>query len=159
MKRTCEIRPMESGDLPRVSELSAQLGYPVSVQALERRFLRMAAHSEQALLVAQSGAQIVGWIHVHPQLLLEADAFAEIGGLVVDQQARRTGAGRALVAAAQRWAQEHGFERIRVRSNINREEAHDFYPALGFVRLKTQHTYELRCGAFQVGKESSRRGP
>lgn len=131
-------------DLGRVSELSAQLGYPVSVDVLAGRFARIADDGEQGLFVAEDAGRTVGWVHVHRQLLLESEPYAEIGGLVVDEHSRRRGAGRALVWAARRWAAEHQVERLRVRSNVNREEAHQFYPALGFALLKTQHSYELR---------------
>jgi N-acetylglutamate synthase-like GNAT family acetyltransferase len=94
-----EIRPMRSEDLNRVSELSAQLGYPVSMDVLEVRFSRIADNPGQALFVAESNGRVVGWVHVHPQLLLESEPYAEIGALVVGEDARRIGAGRALVLA------------------------------------------------------------
>jgi len=140
---TVEIRPMRVDDLSRVAELSAQLGYPVSRNHLEDRFSRLvdAGHS---LLVAQSEGRVIGWIHVHLQLLLESEPHAEIAALVVEASARRHGAGRALVLEAERWSRQHGIERLRVRSNITRHEAHLFYPSLGFTTTKTQHNYELR---------------
>ena len=138
-----ETRPMRIDDLERVAELSRQLGYPVSPSDLEVRFSRI-VDAGQGLFVAQSGDRIVGWTHVHPQLLLESEPHAEIGALVVDSSARRQGAGRALVAEARRWSRQHGFARLRVRSNIARDEAHHFYPSIGFTRIKTQHNYELR---------------
>lgn len=138
------VRRMEPADLVRVAELSAQLGYPVDAQALRDRFDAIAPDAHQALFVADHEGSVVGWIHVLPQVLLESDPYAEIGGLVVDANARRTGAGRALVAAAEAFALAEGFVRVRVRSNVARTEAHAFYPALGYARIKTQHNYEKR---------------
>jgi GNAT superfamily N-acetyltransferase len=137
------VREMRKKDLDRVSDLSGQLGYPVPVDILEGRFSRIHDDPGQALFVAESETKIIGWIHVHPQWVLESEPHAEIAALVVDQAARRTGAGRALVLEVQRWARRQGFSRVRVRSNIKRQEAHKFYPALGFIWLKTQHNYDL----------------
>ncbi len=138
---------MVPGDLPRVAELSAQLGYPLALVSLEERYERVTAINEGAgLFVAIHRDVVNGWIHVYRVLLLESPPYAEIGGLVVDKLARRVGIGRALVGEARGWAQRHGLVRLRVRSNVAREEAHAFYPALGFSWIKTTHNYEFRLG-------------
>ena len=62
-------------------------------------------------------------------------------GLIVSERMRRQGAGRLLVEAAERWARELGATAIVVRSNVNREESHAFYPALGYAKSKTQNVY------------------
>jgi GNAT superfamily N-acetyltransferase len=65
-------------------------------------------------------------------------------GLVVDGAARRRGTGRALVDAAEQWAQSQGLATLTVRSNVTRQLSHPFYEALGYVREKTQHLYRKR---------------
>lgn len=132
---------MRRADLARVSELSVQLGYPASPESLHSRFATIAADGAQGLFVAELDGRVIGWIHVHPRVLLESEPYAEIGGLVVDTGARRSGAGRALVREAERFARSAGFATMRVRSNVVRVEAHAFYPALGYAQLKTQHSY------------------
>ena len=72
---------------------------------------------------------------------LESGEFVEIVGLVVDAAARGHGVGRALVAEAEAWVLEQGFDAIRVRSNVARDASHPFYENLGFARIKTQHAY------------------
>ncbi len=139
-----QIRAMVAGDLPRVAELSAQLGYPVAFVSLEERYGLVTGLNGGAGLFVAIHRDVVGWIHVYRVLLLESPPYAEIGGLVVDQRARRVGIGRALVGEARGWAQKHGLVRLRVRSNVAREEAHAFYPALGFSWIKTTHNYEFR---------------
>jgi GNAT superfamily N-acetyltransferase len=136
------VRWMTSADLAAVADLCAQLGYPCSLGDLVRRFDRIRSEADHAMLVAQfEDETILGWIHVHPVHTLESDSYVEIGGLVVDERRRRQGAGRSLIAEAERWAREQGFGRIRVRSNIVRPEAHAFYPGVGYELVKTQHTY------------------
>ncbi len=140
---TNAIRAMLPGDLAAVTELSAQWGYVTTLETTERRFRSLLSQSDHALFVAAAeDGGVAGWIHVHALHSLEADSCAEIGGLVVDQRRRRQGAGRALVARAEQWARERGFRNVRVRSNVLRREAHDFYPAMGFERNKTQHVYD-----------------
>lgn len=138
------VRGMHKSDLHRVCELSVQLGYSISTDNAEDRFLRIDNAPGHVLFVADKDERVIGWIHVFSQWLIESEPYAEIGGLVVDHAARRMGVGRVLVLEARRWALEQGLKRIRVRSNVLRQEAHQFYPALGFVWLKTQHNYELQ---------------
>ena len=73
--------------------------------------------------------------------MIESGERVEIVGLVVDEQARRTGTGRRLVAAAEDWARARGMPELFLRSNVLRTEAHPFYEQLGFLRTKTQHAY------------------
>jgi hypothetical protein len=40
-----------------------------------------------------------------------------------------------------RWSRAAGFERIVVRSNAVRPDAHAFYPSLGYALEKTQRVY------------------
>ncbi len=134
------VRAMAAADLPRVAELSLQLGYPVALAELHRRFERLARSPSDALFVA--GEPVGGWIHLEHRESLESGESVEITGLVVDAARRREGLGRALVARAEQWALQRGVSRLRVRSNVTRQESHHFYPALGFARAKTQHVYE-----------------
>ena len=137
------VRSMTAEDLSHVAELSQQLGYPVSLADLNARFSKIAPDRAQALFVVEDkDRSVVGWTHVYATHLLESPSFAEIGGLVVGTGSRRIGAGRALVEAADGWARSQGLDRVRVRSNVLRAEAHRFYPACGFTLIKTQHNYE-----------------
>lgn len=134
------VREMSSVDLPKVAELSKQLGYPVTAEALQKRFDTLRFSKTNVLFVA--GDPVGGWIQVEERQSLESGENAEIVGLVVDSGRRREGLGRALVARAEQWAKERGLPKLRVRSNVTREESHRFYPAIGFKVSKTQHVYE-----------------
>jgi GNAT superfamily N-acetyltransferase len=69
----------------------------------------------------------------------------------VDACARRSGAGRALVAAIERWAASRGVAQVSVRSNVVRVESHPFYERLGYTRVKTQHSYRKNLEVFESG--------
>jgi GNAT superfamily N-acetyltransferase len=88
-----------------------------------------------------SSSSPIGWVAAERRLLLESGERAEIVGLIVTADARRSGTGLALVKAAEEWAAEQGMQTISVRSNVARLESHPFYERLGYVRTKTQHAY------------------
>jgi len=134
---------MELHDLSAVRALSAQLGYVVTEDELRARFLRL--RNERGLFVCIVEDALAGWIDVHERWLLEAPPHGELGGLVVDERMRRRGVGRALVMRAIAWTRSRGLSLLRLRSNVARDAAHAFYPALGFARIRTSHVYEISC--------------
>jgi len=136
------VRPMEVLDVDSVAALITQLGYPSKPQDIARRFPRIDGRDDQALLVADDGTSVVGWMHVGAHPYLESDGSAEILGLVVAEGQRSRGVGAALVSAAELWAAEHGCQVLRVRSRITRDRAHAFYERAGFERIKTQHCFQ-----------------
>ena len=112
------ISPMALADSAAVSELSGQLGYPVVDGAVSRRFLRMTERGHAIVLVADADAHVVGWIHVVVTPVLEADLYAEIAGLIVDDRRRSRGIGAELLRAGEQWAREAGCTAMRVRSRL-----------------------------------------
>ncbi|MGC3964064.1 MAG: GNAT family N-acetyltransferase [Rhodocyclaceae bacterium] len=138
MHASIQIRRMQAGDAEAVTRLSAELGYPDSVAAIGERIAYANSNPEHAAFVAVRDGEVLGWIHVLIMHLLETPDFAEIGGLVVGQAARRAGVGVALVEAATTWSRGMGVAALHVRSNVIRETAHAFYRALGFKDLKSQ---------------------
>ena len=140
---TTTVRGMTVGDAERVAELSGQLGYPSTPAQILERFRAMREHPEAAVFVAaDADGRVRGWIHVYGHRQMESDRAVEIGGLVVDAAARGQGHGRALRAAAESWARERGYERVTLRSNVVREDAHRFYQNLGYTIVKSQHKFQ-----------------
>jgi GNAT superfamily N-acetyltransferase len=66
-------------------------------------------------------------------------------------RAAHGGVGRLLAAEAERWARLQRLSRLTERSNAARAEAHQFYPALGFARVKMQHVYSKVLGEHAAG--------
>ena len=60
----------------------------------------------------------------------------------------RRGIGKAFMAAAERWALDHGYRSVSLSSNIARGEAHAFYEAIGYQRFASSHLFrkELPAG-------------
>lgn len=137
-----EIRPLRAADAPRVTGLLAELGYPGELAAVTRRLAVVLRSDTQRVLVATLGSRIDGYVSVERrQALPHQEETLEITGLVVDAAARRSGVGRALVEAAERWAVRQGLRTIVVRSNVVRAESHPFYEGAGYRRKSTSHTY------------------
>lgn len=142
------VRSMVEGDAGAVAALSGQLGYPAAADRIASRFRVLVEDPDSTILVAEmSDRALGGWIHVSGRRSLETDPLAEIAGLVVEAARRRQGIGRQLVDAAEAWARGRGYVRMRVRSNVARDAAHDFYSGLGFARIKSQHVYERAVDA------------
>ena len=133
-----EIREAWPQDYARIAELAGQLGYPSSADEIAKRFDGMLHSNEHAVFVAQVGSELAGWLAVFVYRVVEADARAEISGLVVDERYRSQRVGMHLLARAERWAREKGCRAIGVRSNIIRDRAHAFYERQGYRHVKTQ---------------------
>lgn len=126
-----------------MARLNAQLGYPGPEDECLRRLCAILASPRHSVLVAATDdGRVLGMVGVEKRLMIEIGEPAEIVAMVVDADARRGGLGRGLIDAACGWARDQGCERMFLRSNVVREQAHAFYPALGFERSKTQHVYE-----------------
>jgi catechol 2,3-dioxygenase-like lactoylglutathione lyase family enzyme len=140
------VRAARRDDAEAIGALAAQLGYPASAAQIEARLQGMAHSGEHAVLVATRDECVLAWLHVAVTRALEYAPCAEILGLVVDDAARRSGAGAALVSAAESWARAHHLDEIRVRSRVTREDAHRLYRGLGYAEWKQQAAFRKRLG-------------
>lgn len=134
---TVVVRPARAGEAAELAQLGGELGYDLETSQVARRLQELS--DECVALVAECDGRVAGWIEVALEsALVIQQPSAIVTGLVVTRGARRRGVGRALVDAAVAWAREHGARALRVRSRVQREDAHAFYEALGFERVKTQ---------------------
>jgi GNAT superfamily N-acetyltransferase len=135
------IRIATEADTEPVAALCAELGYPVDLLVMGGRVRAVLSSSVDLMLVAVDASKVIGWLQAHAATVLETGFRVEIVGLVVSENARRVGAGRALVAAAENWAQGLGAIAVVVRTDMRREDSHVFYPAVGYGLKKTQGVY------------------
>ena len=138
------IREASARDAESVASLSRELGYEASGGETRARIAALQADAEQRVFVAEADGAVVGWCHVTVVASVVHDVFAEIRGLVVTESRRGGGVGRMLVAEAERWAVSRGVHDVRVRSNVVREGARQFYEALGYRVVKTSNLFEKR---------------
>ena len=143
VRATVVIRSAGDGDIAALASLSTQLGYPSDVNAMRERLKRVRdKHIGQVFVAVDAASRVVGWTHVVERCHLEDEPFVEIAGLVVDETARGAGVGAALLRAAETWTNERGYDRLRVRSNIVRDRAHEFYKREGYAENKRQIVFE-----------------
>ncbi|NIR96437.1 MAG: GNAT family N-acetyltransferase [Gammaproteobacteria bacterium] len=137
-----KIRKCTQSDAEAVSRLSDQLGYPVELDEAERYLLEILQDSDHSVIVVEDkNSVIAGWIHVFKTKRVFRNAFAEIVGLVVDEAKQGIGLGRALLEAAEEWAERNGCSAMLIRSNVVRSQAHGFYEQAGYSVLKTQAVF------------------
>jgi len=138
-----QVISLEISHARDVQRLSEQLGYPLSLEEVEANIREVGLAANNCSFVAIADGQAVGWIHVFKAVLIESTPFIEIGGLVVDKKYRGKGVGRRLVERIKQWSKDNGVGEIRVRSNIKRTDAHQFYATLGFGEVKQQKVFQL----------------
>jgi GNAT superfamily N-acetyltransferase len=139
------IRQATKTDARALAELSGELGYPSSETQAAERLALVSQQADNAVFVAEAqDRRVMGWIHIFGAYRLEVDPFAEIGGLVVADSARSSGVGLLLLEAAESWAIRSGFRQMRVRSNVIRDRAHNFYRRNGYLELKKQAVFEKK---------------
>lgn len=138
-----QVRQMTTEDAQCVQRLSEQLGYPLSLSEIQNNIKQTTATKDHIAFVGLHEGEIVGWIHAFKALFLESTPFIEIGGLVVDENYRSKGIGKKLVSRITEWTVEMGIKEIRVRSQVKRKEAHNFYLNNGFKEIKEQKVFQM----------------
>jgi GNAT superfamily N-acetyltransferase len=136
-------RQMSSEDAAVVAALSRQLGYPLSSQQILENIHAVHSSKDHCAFVAIYDSHVVGWIGLAQAIMIESLPFCEINGLVTDENHRGKGIGRLLVEKAKEWAKEKGNDTLRLRCNVKRTEAHEFYRHLGFRETKQQTAFIL----------------
>ena len=136
-----KIRRARVSDVPRIAELSGELGYPTTAAEMKQRFVLIKPASAHAVFVAECQRNVIGWIHVSITPLLEVPRRAEVNGLIVAESHRGSGAGAALLDAAEEWARQKKCNDMSVRSNVIRDRAHAFYERQGYLHIKTQKAF------------------
>ncbi len=135
------IREAIDSDAPRIAALAVQLGYEVPLAHVKRQLGRRGAGYEVFVAVVPR-VGVVGWAAVALHESLLSSKYAELEGLIVEDEYRGNGIGRALLARVERFAHEAGAPMLRVHSNVVRERAHAFYEREGYRSPKSQQIFE-----------------
>jgi PhnO protein len=135
------IRPMSPSDAKQAAELSGELGYAATAEAMHARLLQLADLRDHIVYAACLDGEVIGWIDVGIVHHLQSPSYGEIGGLVVSGSHRGRGIGKKLVGMAEQWITGNGVATILVRSQLAREAAHRFYLEQNFRRIKTSAVF------------------
>ena len=137
-----DIRRATPADAPTMASLVVQLGYPTVAEDVPPRMAAIEGEGGVTFVARDESERIVGLASGARVATLHDGHVAYITALVTAEEARGQGVGRALVAAVENWAREHGCTRLSVMSAEHRADAHAFYP---------------RCGLPYSGRRFSRR--
>jgi len=137
------IRQISNEDVPDVTLLCQQLGYDLSENQISENIRSVLNNKDNDAFVAVSESRVIGWIGVSQAIQIESAPFCEIRGLIVDNMYRKTGVGKMLIEKAAGWGRERGNQKLRLRCNIKRTEAHLFYEHLNFKESKEQKVFEI----------------
>lgn len=133
------IRKLEAEDVTQLASLVGELGYESDVELVKKQVDSILSGQDNSIYVAECENNIVGYIQCFVTVRLTSPTFVEIGGLVVSEQYRRKGIGTKLVNHASQSFIEIGA--IRVRCNVKRPAAHEFYKRLNFSENKVQQVF------------------
>jgi len=133
------IRAITPEDAKSVEILMKQLGYDVSQNMLAENINKINHNDGHVAVVAVHSNEIMGVIHGFKTLTITSASELEISSLVVKENLRRKGNGRELLEAI---TSDHPCS--RVRCNIAREKAHQFYLNNGFNVSKQQIVFTYR---------------
>jgi GNAT superfamily N-acetyltransferase len=135
------LRPMTGADVTEGVRLLAQLGYAMTEDELSYRLGDVLSTPGHTVFVAEIVGRVVGLMHVFGRPAIENPREAVVQAIVVDEVHRRTGVGRSLMAAAERWGEKHDCRSIVLSSNITRAPAHAFYAELGYRAAATSYIF------------------
>jgi ribosomal protein S18 acetylase RimI-like enzyme len=112
--------------------------------ALARSFIRDRLQNDQSviLLASNEHQQVVGFCQLYPTFCsVEAKPIYSLYDLFVDPEARRSGAGKVLLQAAEKLAAERGKVRMDLTTARTNKPAQNAYEALGWVRDEVFFAY------------------
>jgi GNAT superfamily N-acetyltransferase len=145
------IRPADDDDRAGVLELAPRLAEGIApwrdqAEALlaGRRWLEesldAAKTGDGIVLVVSDSGGIAGVISVRTSTHFTGERDGYIGELAVADRVSRRGIGRALVAAADAWARDHGLGNLTLHTGAFNASARAFYAALGFAEEEVRLT-------------------
>lgn len=126
-----EVRPATRADAAALLTLASTFAtsFVVDPARFDHSLDELLLHHDSALLVAVDGAATLGYVaaSVHPTLYANG-SVAWIEELMVAEEARGRGVGRALVTAVEQWGLSRG---VRAVSLATRRSA-TFWHAVGY---------------------------
>jgi GNAT superfamily N-acetyltransferase len=129
------IRHATIDDTPKLLPLLSELGYPTTLEHLNRRFLKFVKNPGFGVAVYETNEEITGlvaWTKTD-HLISDATRFS-IVGLVVSTSHRGTGIGKKLMKFVEDIAQQDSPAIIDLTSGLRRAQdgTHEFYKRIGY---------------------------
>jgi GNAT superfamily N-acetyltransferase len=129
------VRDAKESDIPQLSILITQLGYPCTPDEVLARFINVNQHPDYRTMVVADGVRPIAMAGLMKGFWYEKNgSYLRILAFVVDEEYRGEGIGKMLIKAIEEWAATLGVNSI-ILSSGNRDErigAHLFYQSLGY---------------------------
>ena len=129
------IRHATIDDTPRLLPLLSELGYPTTLEDLNRRFLKFVKNPGYGIAVCEMDEKITGFIAwtITDHLISDATRFS-IVGIVVSTNHRNMGIGKKLMKFVEDIAKQHSPAIIDLTSGLRRAKdgTHEFYKRIGY---------------------------
>lgn len=134
------IRDAHEGDVPALLRLVRQLDPPEEAPSEAAALASLRVIGKQPgmrIVVAEDRDGVIGavMLAVLPNLTHGGRPWAQMENLVVDEDHRSRGVGRALMAWCEDEAREAGCYKLQFQSRNRRRAAHRFYRNLGYRAL------------------------
>jgi GNAT superfamily N-acetyltransferase len=128
-----KIRPIRRQDVPALTGLMGQLGYPTTTAVVHQRLDYWLDDDSSWLIGADDDGDLIGVAALGVLPMLEVTGkLGRLLALVVDVHYRGRGVGRSLVTATEEQARAAGCVKMEVTSSRHRTRTHDFYQQLGY---------------------------
>jgi len=128
------LRPAHEADAEHVASLLTELGYPSTAEGVKDRLSGALSSPRSCCLLARAENGVIGLMSAELiPYFPTGSKICRVTSLVVSSRHRSRGVGEKLMAAAAKFAREHGCSGIEVTSSERRVDAHRFYQRLGFV--------------------------
>lgn len=132
-----ELRPEERGEWHRLRRLLWP-DEPRETLAEEQGEILGAAETNAVLVAALPGGDLAGFVEVSLREQAEGCSTHPVGyveGWYVEAERRRSGLGRLLMRAAERWALSRGCTELASDAELPNEVSHEAHRALGFAEV------------------------
>lgn len=136
------VREATSDDSAAIYLLNKNgLGYDFDPDKTKDRLNSILQRQRDMIFVAEADGEVIGYIHSADYECTYFEPLKNILSLVVEEERRGLGVGRMLLAAVERRALESGAAGVRLVSGFNRQDAHKFSLACGYIVRKDQKNF------------------
>ncbi len=135
-----KVRNARVGDEDGIASLLFDMGYPSSSLSVKERFRPIMNDSHYVTLIAEENDCLIGMLGMHFERSYVSDVIiARIITMVTSGEHRQRGVGKLLMTEAERLAVKREASTIVLNSGNRkeREPAHHFYKACGFIGKST----------------------
>ena len=136
---TIKYRRFQEKDLHGLIKLMFELEYTIE-EGEFKKTVQEITKRDGVIFIAEEQSRVIGGSCAIIDARLAEGIFGEIVSLVISKELRGFGVGRQLVQMSEEWLYKR-VNTVRIRANVIREDAHNFYKHLGYKEKKEQKIF------------------